>query len=45
VERELEQDGYSALNALMADYLAQARLLGDSPMAGSPRDRYLAHLQ
>ena len=45
VERELEQDGYSALNALVADYLAQAELLGDTPMAGSPLDRYLEHLQ
>jgi hypothetical protein len=44
VERELEQDGYSALNALVADYLAQAQLLGDTPMAGSPLDRYLEHL-
>jgi hypothetical protein len=45
VERELEQDGYSALNALVADYLAQAQLLGGTPMAGSPLDRYLEHLQ
>jgi hypothetical protein len=44
VERELEQDGYSALNALVADYLAQAQVLGDTPMAGSPLDRYLEHL-
>jgi hypothetical protein len=44
VERELEQDGYSALNALVADYLAQAQLLGDTPMAGSPLDRYLEQL-
>ena len=26
VERELEQDGYSALQALVADYLQQSRL-------------------
>ena len=28
VERELEQDGYDALQALVADYLEQAELLG-----------------
>jgi hypothetical protein len=36
VERELEQDGYDALNALVSDYLAQAELLEDVPMAVSP---------
>jgi hypothetical protein len=36
VERELEQDGYCALNALVSDYLAQAQLLADVPMAVSP---------
>jgi hypothetical protein len=36
VERELEQDGYAALKALVADYLAQAELLDDVPMAVSP---------
>lgn len=36
VERELEQDGYGALKALVADYLAQAELLADVPMAVSP---------
>jgi hypothetical protein len=36
VERELEQDGYEALQALVADYLDQAALLGDVPMAVSP---------
>jgi hypothetical protein len=36
VERELEQDGYEALNALVADYLEQAELLEDVPMAVSP---------
>jgi hypothetical protein len=36
VERELEQDGYSALNALVADYVQQAGLLDDVPMAVSP---------
>ena len=36
VERELEQDGYGALNALVSDYLGQAQLLEDVPMAVSP---------
>ena len=36
VERELEQDGYEALNALVSDYLDQAQLLEDVPMAVSP---------
>lgn len=36
VERELEQDGYDALRALVADYLSQAELLADVPMAISP---------
>jgi hypothetical protein len=36
VERELEQDGYDALNALVSDYLDQAGLLDDVPMAVSP---------
>lgn len=36
VERELERDGYDALNALVADYLDQARILDDVPMAVSP---------
>jgi len=36
VERELEQDGYDALKALVSDYLAQAELLADVPMAVSP---------
>jgi hypothetical protein len=36
VEPELEQDGYAALKALVVDYLAQAELLGDVPMAVSP---------
>ncbi len=35
VERELEQDGYSALNALVADYTSQARELDAIPMASS----------
>jgi hypothetical protein len=36
VERELEQDGYEALKALVSDYLEQAGLLEDVPMAVSP---------
>jgi hypothetical protein len=36
VERELEQDGYDALTALVADYVDQAGLLDDVPMAVSP---------
>ena len=36
VERELEQDGYEALKALVSDYLDQAQLLDDVPMAVSP---------
>jgi hypothetical protein len=36
VERELEQDGYGALKALVSDYLEQAELLEDVPMAVSP---------
>jgi hypothetical protein len=35
VERELEQDGYSALKALVADYTSQARELDAIPMASS----------
>jgi hypothetical protein len=44
IERELEQDGLSALQALVADYLSQAARLGDVPMAVSPLDRFLDHL-
>ena len=36
VERELEKDGYDALKALISDYLDQAGLLEDVPMAVSP---------
>jgi len=36
VERELEQDGYDALRALVADYVEQAGRLEDVPMAVSP---------
>lgn len=35
VERELEQDGYLALKALVADYTEQARELDAIPMASS----------
>jgi hypothetical protein len=38
VERELEQDGNAALNALVADYVQQAQLLAAIPMAESPLD-------
>jgi hypothetical protein len=38
VERELEKDGYGALKALVADYLAQAERLGAIPIATSPLD-------
>jgi len=44
VERELEQDGYAALNALVADYLNQAELHDEIPIAISPLARYLQHL-
>jgi hypothetical protein len=44
IERELEQDGYGALKALVADYLAQADRLATVPMGSSPLDRYLDHL-
>jgi hypothetical protein len=36
VERELEHDGYGALKALVVDYVDQAGLLEDVPMAVSP---------
>jgi hypothetical protein len=39
VERGLEQDGYDAVKALVADYLQQAELLADVPMAVSPVKR------
>ena len=39
VERELDQDGYDALKALVSDYLDQAELLEDVPMAVSPLTR------
>jgi hypothetical protein len=45
VERELEQDGNAALKALVTDYCSVAERLGAIPMASSPLDRYLAHLE
>lgn len=44
IERGLEQDGYSALKALLADYLLQAQKLGQVPMAENVLGRYLEHL-
>ena len=38
VERGLEQDGRSALNALIVDYLAEAQRLGRVPMAATVFD-------
>jgi hypothetical protein len=42
VERELERDGYAALQAMIADYLTQARLHDVIPMV-IPVGRYLEH--
>jgi hypothetical protein len=44
VERELQQDGYAALRAVVADYVTQARRLDAVPMDCSILERYLAHL-
>lgn len=44
IERELERDGYAAVQALVADYLRVAARLGEIPLAASPLDRYLEHL-
>lgn len=41
IDRELERDGFSALNALVADYAEQARRLDDVPMASSVVNREL----
>ncbi len=41
VERDCEQDGYSALQALVADYTEQARELDEVPMASSIVNRQL----
>jgi len=35
IERECEQDGYSALKAMVADYIEQSRELDEVPMASS----------
>jgi hypothetical protein len=43
VERELEQDGNGALQALVGDYLEQAERHGVIPML-VPLGRYLAHI-
>lgn len=48
VERELEQDGagaHAALQALIADYLDQARVLDAVPMAASLERQYLERLR
>ena len=39
IERGLEHDGYEALKALVADYVAQAKLLAAVPMVVSPLER------
>jgi hypothetical protein len=44
VERELEQDGNAALQALVTDYLQVADRLHEIPMASSPLARHLEHL-
>jgi hypothetical protein len=44
VERELELDGNSALQALLTDYLQVADRLHEIPMASSPVDQYFEHL-
>ncbi len=36
IERGLEEDGYEALKALVSDYVEQAQLLSNVPMAVSP---------
>jgi hypothetical protein len=41
VERELEQDGNSALKALVQDYLAQASAHDEVPMLRSPVQPFL----
>jgi len=44
VERELEQDGNAALQALVADYVEQGQRHGEIPMH-IPLGRYLAHIE
>ncbi len=45
IERELEHDGNSALQALVADYLDQVHRLDEIPMATSLLHRYLDALR
>ncbi len=44
IERELEKDGYAALQALVNDYREQAAKHGCIPAAGAPLERYFEHL-
>ncbi|HVA19336.1 MAG TPA: hypothetical protein VMU55_04105 [Solirubrobacteraceae bacterium] len=44
IDRGLEEDGYDALKALVADYTAQAAKLDDVPMAASVLRRHLERL-
>ena len=44
IERKLEQDGNTALQALVADYVEQAERHGEIPMQ-VPLSRYLAHIE
>ena len=44
IERELEQDGNAALQALVRDYVEQAERHGEIPMH-VPLSRYLAHVE
>ena len=44
IERELEQDGNAALQALVRDYVEQAQRHGEIPMH-VPLSRYLAHVE
>lgn len=44
IERGLEQDGYDALKALVAEYTTRARRLDAIPMEASVLRRYLEQL-
>ena len=44
IERELEQDGNAALQALVHDYIEQAERHGEIPMH-VPLSRYLVHVK
>jgi hypothetical protein len=44
IERELEQDGNAAVQALVRDYVEQAERHGEIPMH-VPLSRYLAHVE